>query len=97
MTKQDTITLELTAAQRNLLLKIQMSIPYTDVVEQIAAAVKCDGRYEIQLSPMTLEDLCGCLAGEANHATDEELEDRISEVWEHLEAVLSSHRSIRHV
>ncbi|MBI3846679.1 MAG: hypothetical protein HY292_18790 [Planctomycetes bacterium] len=55
------------------------------------AKLERDGRYHVKLNRNDLEELLGCIAGEANHTKDRALEGELDALFRRLEELMDGY------
>ncbi len=82
---EDKITIPLSAAQRDLLLKYESYFADHALFRLISVALKKGKNYEISLDEEELEDLLDQVSDLCNLEEDEKLQDKLNDLCDHLE------------
>ncbi|MFC1782260.1 plasmid pRiA4b ORF-3 family protein [Planctomycetota bacterium] len=77
------ITIKLSDKQRRLLLD-KVMIHDEDLERLISVVLKRGKYYQVSLTPDDLEELCGCVASEANHCQDQALVRKLYQLHDYL-------------
>ena len=82
------ITLKLSQAQRNLLLKHQTEFADPELLALCSISLKKDDTYEINLTVEQLGDLSNELCGIANHQKNRKEQDKLDELSDYVDSYI---------
>jgi len=85
---EQTITIRLSKAQRDILFKYQKDFSDVELAQLLSLALKKGGEYEFHLTEEQLDDLVNELCAVSNHTKNRKVKGEVDKLCEHFEAYL---------